>query len=228
MAYNAKTRATIILVACATALYVMQAFLRPHLYFPSSGGRGYTLGAQLFIFATWPLVCHAVVLGVPCFGVGLALRRLSGSFRVFAVLFLLSGVVAAAQAVLEVLVFEPQIQQGTRELALRGTVDGHLLDPESRLLGHWESMDRPLTHYYFGKDEVFTVVQTGGTAVGQWAVVANNDAEDSVVISMKLPNQPTKVRKILFGIQQRAAMIFEEQGKEVGEVLHHLDLDEKP
>lgn len=143
-------------------------------------------------------------------------------------MFLLSGALAAGHAVFEVLVFEPHMQNTARELALSGTIDSRLLDPDSRLLGHWKSTDGPSADYYFGKNGAFTAVRAGTTIVGQWAVAERNKAEDSVMISVRFADRPMEMRKILFGTQQRAAMIFQEEGEEVGKVLRYVDLEEDP
>lgn len=86
-----KKNKAYIFLAFGILFYVIDCILDPAPYFPSSDGRGYTFGAMLFIFLTWPIVVHALILGFVGFLVARGHRDKIKGFSVFAILFFASG-----------------------------------------------------------------------------------------------------------------------------------------
>jgi hypothetical protein len=86
-----KTRRAYIFLGFGILFYVVSGILDPAEYFPSSQGRGYTLGAMLFIFLTWPIICHALILGFIGFLIARGNRDKGIGFRAFAILYFASG-----------------------------------------------------------------------------------------------------------------------------------------
>jgi len=86
-----KTRRAYIFLTFGIFFYVVSSILDPAEYFPSSHGRGYTPGAMLFILLSWPIICHALILGFVGFLIARGNHDKGKGFRAFAILYFASG-----------------------------------------------------------------------------------------------------------------------------------------
>lgn len=128
--------------------YVADCLLDPGMYLPSSDGRGYTVGAMIFIFVMWPPVLASLLFGVPCLVVAVCRRNYGKCLLVFSVLFFASGLVRAGGTILTRSVLQPKMHQQIDQLVWEGKLELPDRDPREKLLGHWASED-DLTHFYF-------------------------------------------------------------------------------
>jgi len=136
--------------------YITDFLIDPSVYFPSSGGRGYTLGAMIFIFIMWPPVLATLILGIPCLVVAVCRRNYRKCLLVFSILFFAAGLVQAGGAILTKSVLEPKIHESIDQLVREGKLELPDRDPREKLLGPWASED-DLTHFYFSSQGLIIV-----------------------------------------------------------------------
>lgn len=221
-------RRTGVLLAIALLLYGAEFVMAPGKYLPDSGGRGFTVAATVFNVLITPPFFHAILLGIPCLLIGLIVGRLRGGFRAFAVLYLLSGSVNAVGTAAEVFFFQPRLTQSIRELAFQEKIDRRLLPAQDLLVGHWRSIDGPPVDYYFGDKGAVAIVRQGTTQTQRWSVAIRDKENDGILIVLKLTDRPPETRGVFLGEGKKIAMIYRDNGNEVGEVLEHLSLEKEP
>lgn len=107
-------------------LYLIDLLINPSVYFPSSGGRGFTLGAKLIIFLSWPPVLAILIIGIPCFLVGLIIKNYKKPLLIFTILFFTASIFRAGQTIIITYILQPKISRNLEELVEKG-----IFDPET-------------------------------------------------------------------------------------------------
>ena len=177
-------------------LYFADCLLIPAVYFPSSGGRGYTLGAMLFIFFMWPPILAAIILGLPCLVIGLAWDRYTKCFLVFAILFFAAGLVEAGGTAMDRFILEPKLRQQINELVSEGILDIPDHDPREKLLGHWASEDS-ITHFYFSSHNLI-IVNFGQEKEVTYEILESNSKEQWVKFNVSGADYVRHTRTMYF------------------------------
>lgn len=136
--------------------YLTDCLIDPSVYFPSSGGRGYTLGGMIGVFVTWPPVLAMLIIGIPCLLIALCRRNYRKCLLVFSILFFAAGLIRAGGTILTRCILQPKIHQQIDQLVRDGKMELPDRDPRENLLGHWVSED-DLTHLYFSAQGLIIV-----------------------------------------------------------------------
>jgi len=136
--------------------YLTGCLLDPSVYFPSSSGRGYTLGGMFGVFLTWPPVLTILIIGIPCLLVAVCRHNYQKCLLVFSILFFAAGSIRAGSTMLTTCVLQPKIHQQIDQLVRERKLELPERDPREKLLGHWVSEDN-LTHFYFSSQGLIIV-----------------------------------------------------------------------
>lgn len=117
---------TIWFIGIGLFFYLTDYFINPLAYFPSSGGRGYTLGAEIVILLSMPPILAILILGIPCLLVGLFRRSYAKPLLVFAILLFAASLFRIGQTVIITYVLQPKINYNLEQLINKKVSDSEL------------------------------------------------------------------------------------------------------